>query len=84
MAETLKDKLQSMDENVARIVDASLHQLEMVIAKGDYPAQNEVRHATENVKSVGEALKSLAEGLDSYTSAASAIRRNLEFTSCSS
>jgi hypothetical protein len=67
-------------KNVARIVDASLHQLETAIAKGDYPAQNEVRHATENVKSVGEALKSLADGLDSYRNTVAGIRqRPLEF-----
>jgi hypothetical protein len=78
MVETLNDKLQSMSENVAKIVDASLHQLELVITKGDYPNPSDVKRATENVKNVGEALKSLADGLESYRMTTKYIRQDAD------
>jgi len=76
MVETLNDKLQSTDENVAKIIDASLHQLELVITKGNYPDISEVREAAGLVKSVGEALKSLSDGLESYRMTTKYIRQD--------
>ena len=78
MAETLNDKLQSMDENVAKIVDASLHQLELVITKGDYPNPSAVREAAGIVELVGKSLKSLADGLESYRMTTKSIKLDAE------
>ena len=66
MSEYLNDKLSSMDENVAKIVDASLNQLQIAISSGDYHDQTALRHAVENVKNIGDALKALADGLETY------------------
>jgi hypothetical protein len=76
MVETLNDKLKSMDENVAKIVDAGLHQLELVITKGDHPDSAAVREATEIVDLVGKAIKSLADGLESYRMTTKYIRQD--------
>jgi hypothetical protein len=75
MPENLKDKLQSMDENIAKITDASLHQLEIAITKVDYPDPIEVRRATDSITDVGEALKALADGLDRYITVSSYIQQ---------
>lgn len=70
----LNDKwLQSMDKYVARIAETSLTKLELLDRIKDLAIREKVK---ESVKLDGAALKSLAEGLESYRITTTNIRQD--------
>ena len=55
MHEKLNEQIEAMDEKVAKIANACLDRLD-----------KEAHDRTSDVKSIGDSLKALAEGLESY------------------
>jgi hypothetical protein len=74
MHEKLNEQIEAMDEKVIRIINGCLDNLEksLPIEKGEQNAA----HTGNAMKFVGEGLKALAEGLESYRAVTIAIKKD--------
>lgn len=74
MHEKLNEQIDAMDERVIGIINSCLDNLEksLNIEKGEQNAA----HAGNAVKLVGEGLKALADGLESYRAVTAAIKQD--------
>jgi DNA-binding ferritin-like protein len=64
MHEKLNEQIEAMDEKVAKIANACLDNIQKAFEQDKDISSSGVEAAT--VKLVGESLKALAEGLESY------------------
>lgn len=74
MHETLNETLKTMDKKVAKTVETAIVRLETAVTNPNGPNYNEITAAVSVAKDIGTALKTLAEGLESYRAVASAIK----------
>jgi len=74
MHEKLDETLASMDEKIAKIIESDVTRLESLVTAGKFPDQNEIKHVTVRMREIGEGLKALAEGLESYRAVTKAIK----------
>jgi len=74
MHEKLNEKIEAMDEKIAKIIEADINRLELVVTKDNFPNYNELKDVTARMKEIGDALKILADGLESYRAVTSNIK----------
>lgn len=72
MHEKLNEQIQTMDEKVAKIANACLDNIQKSIDR-DLPIGT-ISNEANTTKIAGEALKALADGLESYRAVTSAIK----------
>lgn len=72
MHEKLNEQIDAMDEKVARIADTCLDHIEKTLKAN--PGSHTIGTDASNVKEIGEALKALADGLESYRMASKGIK----------
>jgi hypothetical protein len=72
MHEKLDEALESMDEKVIKIANLYLDRIEQALESKARPSSQGTEFS--NIKSAGEALKALADGLESYRMATKGIK----------
>jgi len=74
MHEKLNEQIDAMDEKVIKIANLYLDRIETALESGG--RSNNTGNELINVKSAGEALKALADGLESYRAVTNAIKKD--------
>lgn len=73
MHEKLDETLASMDEKIAKIIESDITRLESLVTADKFPDYNKIKDVTIRMKETGEALKALADGLESYRAVTNSI-----------
>ena len=76
MHEKLDETLASMDEKIAKIIESDITRLESLVTAGNFPDDDKVHDITIRMGRIGDALKSLADGLESYRAVTNYIKQD--------
>jgi len=74
MHEKLNEKIEAMDEKIAKIIEVDINRLESMVTAGNFPDNTKIKQVTYRMTEIGAALKALAEGLESYRAVTSSIK----------
>jgi len=75
MQEKLGETLASMDEKIAKIIELDITRLGVLGTPGNVPDNQDIHQITTRWMELGTALKTLADGLESYHRVSKAIQR---------